>query len=390
MEKFSEKKDKRLSERLLVLDAARGLAVIGMYVQHFALNRANSFVSGNTMILFMLCSGISYTLKNRKMFERGEPEVNFRAGMLARTVFLDFAGYVLILLNGPFAVVLPAYAMLFLLALPWKDQKTSVLMWSAAGLFVTAPPLMILGLSLFSGAPVLGDIAGGPLSALAWLPVFLTGMAVGRLNLSDCRTAGRLAFTGAAILIPVKAFSVFVLPGIRASVETMLSRMPYVTPDPYAVWPRNTEPVPWHLLFMDMPQGGSMFELLIGTGGSLVLFGFLLWAQKRFSYLYRLPAQAGRCALTLYAVQFFLAWGLALLGIEVTALDIGSKFLGDFAVAVFVLLFAVLLSRLPAAPLEAALRKWEGLFSAQRPLSSDSVRTEENRPQPFDKNTKMR
>ena len=65
---------KRSSKRLLALDAARGLAVIGMFVQHFALNQTNSFVSGNTMILFMLCSGISYTLMGSKESSGGEGE----------------------------------------------------------------------------------------------------------------------------------------------------------------------------------------------------------------------------------------------------------------------------------------------------------------------------
>ena len=107
----------RKSGRLAALDAARGLAVIGMYVQHFALNERNSFVSGNTMILFILCSGISYSIMVRRMNEKGMEPSAFRARMLARAVFIDMAGYLLIMLNGPFAVVLPAYAMLFLLAL---------------------------------------------------------------------------------------------------------------------------------------------------------------------------------------------------------------------------------------------------------------------------------
>ena len=45
------------AKRLPALDAVRGLAVIGMYIQHFALNQWNSFVSGNNMILFMSALG---------------------------------------------------------------------------------------------------------------------------------------------------------------------------------------------------------------------------------------------------------------------------------------------------------------------------------------------
>lgn len=161
-------KEKRTkTKRLLALDAARGLAVIGMYIQHFALNERNSFVSGNTMILFMLCSGISYTLMGRKLLAGEETAEEFRTRVLARSVFIDLAGYVLILLNGPFAVVLPAYAMLFSLALILIGRPAGTLAAVSAALYAAAPPLMIVGLSLFADAALLSDIAGGPLSALA-------------------------------------------------------------------------------------------------------------------------------------------------------------------------------------------------------------------------------
>ena len=42
--------------RLAALDAARGLAVAGMFIQHFALNQYNSFVSGNTMLCLLYTS----------------------------------------------------------------------------------------------------------------------------------------------------------------------------------------------------------------------------------------------------------------------------------------------------------------------------------------------
>lgn len=93
---------KQRSKRLLALDAARGLAVVGMFVQHFALNQINSFVSGNTMILFILCSGISYSIMSQSMKEHGIEPTTFRSRVLARSVFIDFIGYLILMLNGPF------------------------------------------------------------------------------------------------------------------------------------------------------------------------------------------------------------------------------------------------------------------------------------------------
>lgn len=106
-------------ERIAALDALRGLAVLGMYIQHFALNEWNGdLVSGNTMILFMMCSGMSYALMEQSVRQRRRNIKKLRVRILARSLAIDLAGYCLLLLNGPFGMVLPAYAMLFLGAMP--------------------------------------------------------------------------------------------------------------------------------------------------------------------------------------------------------------------------------------------------------------------------------
>lgn len=76
---------------------------------------------------------------------------------------------------------------------------------------------MLVGMSLFEGAALLSDIAGGPLSAVAWLPVFVTGMVIGRLDLRSSKTSIRLAAIGTAVALPVKLFAVSVLPEIYQS-----------------------------------------------------------------------------------------------------------------------------------------------------------------------------
>jgi len=167
---------KRRSKRLLALDAARGMAVVGMFVQHFASNQTNSFISGNIMILFMLCSGISYSIMSQSMEERGIEPATFRSRVLARSVLIDFVGYMILMLNGPFGMVLPAYAMLFILSLALVHYSARTLTVLSGVLFWVSPPFMLIGLSLFAHTALLYDIAGGPLSALAWAPVFIAGM----------------------------------------------------------------------------------------------------------------------------------------------------------------------------------------------------------------------
>lgn len=85
----------------------------------------------------------------------------FRARVLARSVFIDLTGYLILMLNGPFGVVLQAYAMLFLLALPLVKCSTKKLAAISAISFVVCPPLMLIGMSLLEGVALLADIAGG-------------------------------------------------------------------------------------------------------------------------------------------------------------------------------------------------------------------------------------
>lgn len=356
---------KQDTKRLIALDAVRGLAVIGMFVQHFALNQVNGFVSGNTMILFMLCSGISYSIMALRMTERKVEPAALRARILARAVFIDLVGYILIMLNGPFGVVLPAYAMLFILALVLINRSTRTLFTVSCILFVVGPPIMLLGLSLFSGASLLSDIAGGPLSALGWAPIFVLGMAIGRLNLYRTQTALRFIAGGFTVLVPFKLFSYFVLPGLSQSFEAWLLKVTDIANtqvDQYANWPLNTQMPPWQMLFEDTPQGGSVFELLIGTGLSLIILGLVCLIEKKSTAILKPFSAVGRVALTLYALQFVIVWVLRIAGFDILSVNIGGIPFGDVLVAAATMIAGCFLNYLPNGPLESLIRRFERLF----------------------------
>lgn len=352
------------SNRLLALDAVRGLAVIGMYIQHFALKEQNAFVSGNTMILFIFCSGISYVMMAESMKRKTENITVFRARILARSVFIDLIGYIILMLNCPFAVVLQTYAMLYILTIGLiKCSKRKLIIISVIG-FILCPPLMTVGRSLFEGTALLSDIAGGSLSALAWFPVFTVGMAVGKMELKSAPTAVTIAVTGLVILVPIKMFTVYILPNLYEGFSAWLMQFPSIInpqTDPYAVWPKNTAPPLWHMLLMDAPQGGSSFELLIGTGGSLILMGAALITEKKFTFILSLFANIGKAALTLYSAQFVVAWFMMILGIDPTT--VGSLIpWGDIVIGAVVLAVGQLISLMPGGPLELAIRKFESMF----------------------------
>jgi uncharacterized membrane protein YeiB len=358
--------------RLVALDAARGLAVIGMYLQHFALNETNGgIVSGNTTLLFVLCGGISYSIMAQRMMDHGAGTTAFRARMLARAVFVDIIGYLLILFNTPYGVILPAYAALFVLALVLVRRSTRVLFTTASALLLVSPPLMILGGSLLSGAPLLGDIAGGPMSGLALAPAFVAGMAIGRLNLTKIRTGLSLAGGGAIMLAIGKALGASVLPGLNRSFEEWVASVQGAAaqPDQYAIWPLNTESPMWHMLLWTAPHSASTFQTLTGLGFSFLVLGLICLIPKKTSVVLMPFAAVGRVALTMYAAQFVVIWCLELAGIDY---GLGGVPFGDLLVAAATLVAGWLITRLPAGPLEATMRHFDRVFSASRKTAAPS------------------
>ncbi|ATH94802.1 TGS domain-containing protein [Bacillus glycinifermentans] len=356
--------------RIVALDAARGLAVIGMYLQHFALNETNgSIVSGNTTLLFVLCGGISYSIMAGRMMDRGMEPVAFRTRMLARAVFIDIIGYLLIMLNTPFGVILPAYAALFVLALVLVRRSTRVLVTTAAALIIVSPPLMILGGSVLSGAFLLSDIAGGPLSALALAPAFVAGMAIGRFDLTKMRTALWLVGSGAIMLIVSKVLGTFVLPGLSRSFEEWLVSVQGTAaaePDQYAIWPHNVEPPVWHNLLAIAPHSASTFQTLLGLGAAFLVLGLVCLVPQKTSAVLKPFAGVGRVALTMYAAQFVVIWALEISGAEY---DIGAIPFGDLLVAAVTTVTGWLIARFPTGPLETAMRRFDRAFSALGPVT---------------------
>ena len=357
--------EKMEKKRLLALDAVRGLAVIGMYIQHFASNEWNSFVSGNTMILFMLCSGISYALMTKRMLMDNSEDKRMNTRILARAVFIDFAGYLLLMLNGPFAVVLTAYAMLYLLARPFVRIPAKKLFILSGIAYFICPPLMLIGRSLFEDAALLTDIAGGPLSGLAWMPVFLVGMGIGRLDLNKTENFIRFILAGVLILIPTKLVEIFVMPGIsQAYMEWSSLHQAVSEVDVYAMWPKNTQPVMWHYLFISMPQGGSTCELLAGTGGSLIILGVFCLIGKKYKKMLKPFCNVGKLSLTLYMIQIVAGWLLSLIDTDWTnaLMYMGSIPLGDIMVAIFVILLSCVFLKFKSSPFENMMRKFEKNF----------------------------
>lgn len=359
---YMETNNQKRKKRLLALDAARGLAVIGMFIQHFALNERNAdIVSGNTMILFILCSGISYTLMSQNAAKSGIEEKIFRTKILTKSVFIDLIGYLLILLNGPFAVILTAYAVLFVMAIPLRKCSDKMLAWVSGGLLIISPVIMIAGMNLFSRSAMIADIAGGSLSGIALLPVFTLGMLIGRKDMRNIKRAFTYILAGIVCILLIKILAAYVLPNVAGAISGILEAR-YATMseiDEYAAWPKNVWPISWNMLFTAMPQSGSTFTLILGIGVSLVVLGVTILLESRIPVLLKPFAMTGQVALTLYVLQIVIGWVLLLFGVET---DFGSFVLGDILVAVMTVVIGCILVKTIGGPIEKTMRKFENLF----------------------------
>ncbi len=115
-------------QRIAGVDLARGLAVIGMIAAHLLWIEDFDFadaatwvavVDGRSSILFATLAGVSIGLVTGGRRPLAPPEMRTARQRLAvRAGLLWLIGIVLIATGVPVYVILPAYAILFLLALP--------------------------------------------------------------------------------------------------------------------------------------------------------------------------------------------------------------------------------------------------------------------------------
>ena len=201
--------------RVAGIDLARGLAVIGMFAAHllwippFEWADAGTWhdvVNGRSSILFATLAGVSIGLvTGRTAPFRGEALGLARRRLAVRAVLVWVLGIALITLDVPVYVILPAYAVLFLLVLPLLRLPAAWLFGLAAALAVTMPFLqfVIAGWTFWATpAGWLIDIAiGGHYPFLVWSAFVVAGLGMGRLPLTRPRTAAALLGIGAVLAV---------------------------------------------------------------------------------------------------------------------------------------------------------------------------------------------
>ncbi|MGO1770433.1 MAG: heparan-alpha-glucosaminide N-acetyltransferase domain-containing protein [Microbacterium sp.] len=197
------------------IDLARGLAIVGMLAAHLtelpALSWADpttwaGIASGRSSILFAVLAGVSVAVVTGGSRRIG-PELapRARARLAVRAACIWALGIVLALTPVPIYGILPAYGILFLLALPAIRWRAGTLLAVAVGLAV-AGPLLVRGIDSASWGEspaglVVETATGWHYPFVLWAAFLAAGMAIGRLPLGDARVSAGLVVAGVGLVV---------------------------------------------------------------------------------------------------------------------------------------------------------------------------------------------
>jgi uncharacterized membrane protein YeiB len=335
------------SRRIPGVDAARGIALLGMIATHLMLlvspdgtepTAVGLLFAGKSSALFATLAGVGLALLTGGAGSRRAPHQLARLGWDRRQVAVR-AGLLFVVglacgsLDTNVAVILAHYALLFAAALPFLHLGARALAGWAAGWLLLSPvaaSLLSAAMQSAVGAadyldrwrlwhnPTLLDLIAQPgllvwdllftgyYPVLQWLGYVLFGLFLGRLRLDRRRVSGALAAGGA--VLAATAFLVSrglqSLPGVLESIAAGTGIGParleaeLLTGASISTESIQAEPV-WFTLAT--PHSGAPLDLLLTCGTSAMVLGVcqLLCTVGRGVLTYPLMPLIGAGAMTL-------------------------------------------------------------------------------------------
>lgn len=200
--------------RVAGVDLARGLAVIGMLAAHLLWLQEpvdlldpstwGAVAAGRSSILFATLAGVSMGIVTGGARPVGGDDLRRARGRLAVRAGILFAiGFVFVALSLPVIVILPAYALMFVLALPFLPLRAPALFAIAAGLAVVMPFVHAwLDRMPFARTVVghdLGLLVGWHYPFIVWIAFVLAGLAVARAGVARLRVQLWMLVGGTAL-----------------------------------------------------------------------------------------------------------------------------------------------------------------------------------------------
>lgn len=308
------------SARIAGVDLARGLAIVGMFAAHLLVT-ADRFVwsdsetwtavvNGRSSILFATLAGASIGLVTGGRTPLAPALMSVARQRLAvRAAALFVLGILLVLTDVPVYVILPAYAILFLLTLPFTTLSARTLLWISAVTAVGMPFMQPWLNSLDVWAMPLGDeltaLLGWQYPFTLWIAFVLAGLGVARAGIRRLAVQIRMLVVGGAI----------------AATGYALDELPPPATGEY-----------WQAVWTAAPHSSGLFEA-VGTGGFViaVLAVCLLVCRVNLLKIVTLPLRAtGAMPLTAYTAQL-LVWAVVALAVTGDTADLqGFRMLDPF------------------------------------------------------------
>ncbi|MET3721380.1 MULTISPECIES: heparan-alpha-glucosaminide N-acetyltransferase domain-containing protein [unclassified Arthrobacter] len=336
--------------RLRGVDAARGLALLGMMATHLLPTfEANADLtptwigltfSGRAAALFAVLAGVGLALSTGKQVPPEGTALNAaRRGIALRALVIAAVGLSLGGLEVNLAIILVHYALLFLCVLPFLGLKVKVLCaWSAAWILLSpalayllrpwlmaSDPPLHLGHNpswedLSTPFPLLGDLfLTGYYPVFQWLAYLLVGLVIGRLALTKAMVPVLLLTGGTAVAALAKALGTAAMEtwGGRTALEEVLNAPGYPLDSVLQV---NLTGIrqegSWWWLASAAPHSATSLDLAHTSGVAAAVVGACLLLGRLANWVdldLLLPLRgAGAMTLTLYSVHVWVVSGFYL------------------------------------------------------------------------------
>ncbi|MEW1920183.1 heparan-alpha-glucosaminide N-acetyltransferase domain-containing protein [Pseudarthrobacter oxydans] len=338
------------SGRLHGIDAARGLALLGMMATHllptFESNAGLTptwiglTFSGRAAALFAVLAGVGLALSTGKHKPVQGPDLTAaRRGIALRALVIAAVGLTLGGLEVNLAIILVHYAVLFLCVLPFLGMGLKRLCGWAGGWILGSPvlaymlrpwllaaePPLKLGHNpswedLATPSRLLADVFfTGYYPAFQWLSYLLVGLIVGRLVLGRAMVPVVLLVAGSVVAVLAKTLGVTAMEswGGRAALEEVLNSPGYPLDSVLQV---NLTGIPqegsWWWLASAAPHSATTLDLLHTSAVAVAVIGACLLLGRLAEWVdldLLLPLRgAGAMTLSLYTVHVWVVSGFYL------------------------------------------------------------------------------
>ena len=371
--------------RLRGIDAARGLALLGMMATHLLPTFESNAdltptwigltLSGRAAALFAVLAGVGLALSTGKHRPLDGPELSAaRRGVALRALVIAAVGLTLGGLEVNLAIILVHYAALFLCVLPFLGMGLKRLCAWAGGWVLASPMLAYLlrpwllaaNPPLESGHKPAWEDLSTPTRLLAdlfftgyypvfqWLSYVLVGLVIGRLMLAKPLVPVVLLVVGSAVAFAAKTLGVAAMEswGGRAALEEILDSPGYPLDSVLQV---NLTGIrqegSWWWLASAAPHSGTTLDLLHTSAVAAAVIGVCLLLGRLAEWVdldLLLPLRgAGAMTLTLYTVHVWVVSGFYLKPLPAGWTEDGMYFVQAATAIVVSMVFALLKWRGP-------------------------------------------